>query len=171
MRQNVLERLLTGATAGLLAAYAMTEFQKACLRAAGARTSMRLAGRPRTDEEVMTRIAARVARGRLTREQRKAVGKLLHYGFGATAGAAYAVLAGRSTWVTKGFGTGFATSEFAIGEILAPQELKPTLPGRGKAASEIYEWLTHVVYGASLEAGRRGATKLLEAARPTSIAA
>lgn len=168
MSAKTWERLLTGAAAGLVGAFAMSQFQNACLRASGQNTALRLAGKPRTDEEVMARIASRLLGARLTRAQRKAAAKLMHYGFGITAGAVYALMADRSGWVTKGFGTAFATTEFSIGELLAPGELKPSLPGHGKAVSELYEWLTHLVYGASLEAGRRGTTQLLESIRHTA---
>ncbi len=152
-KEGTATHLLTGAAAGIFAAWAMNEFQNAWLKVAPA------AGKLQTDVDIMREIARRAAKAtgaRLSRRQLEAAGWVLHYGFGTTAGALYAVLAEKSEFVTKGFGAGFGTVFFAIGDAFAPEDLKPKV-NDSRTVSEIYEWLTHVVYGVALEAGRRGA--------------
>lgn len=149
--------IVAGAVAGFCAAWAMSEFQNAWLHFAPAEPD----GRPRTDQEVMRIIARHAASGLgidLTRRQVKLLGQLLHYGFGATAGAGYAMAANRSKLVSRGFGSGFGTTFFAALDSLSPRELKPYV-NDSRVVSEIYEWLTHVVYGVTLEAGRRAFTR------------
>jgi uncharacterized membrane protein YagU involved in acid resistance len=153
--RSLAKHLVAGATAGICAAWAMNEFQKTWLKVAPSG-----AGKLKTDIDVMQEVARRVARTigdhRLSKPQRQAAALLLHYGFGATTGALYAVLATQSNLVRKGYGAAFGSAFFAIGDALAPSDLKP-LVNDSRFVSWIYEWLTHVVYGVTLEAGRRGA--------------
>ena len=153
-------QVLAGAVAGLGAAWAMSAFQKIWVSRSGTRRRQR----PRTDEEVMEEVVRRVnfaaSAPLLRKRDLRRAGVLLHYAFGIGAGALYGVLAERSKYVRKGFGTAFGTVFFAMGDALAPRELKP-LVNDNQFVSEVYEWLTHVVYGASLEAGRRGMTAIL----------
>lgn len=157
--------VLIGAGAGIIAAWAMDEFQKLWLKTSP--KGLSVGGRdhhqriPRTDVEVMQVIAARTSRavtGReLTKTQRDLAARLLHYGFGASTGALYGALANRSELFSAGFGSAFGTAFFAIGYAFAPEDLKPSVPPHDEhMVSVVYEWLTHVVYGLTLEAGRRG---------------
>ena len=146
--------------AGIVAAGAMDGFQRLWLKAWPAHNWVR----PRTDVEVMKKIANRAARKtgcKPSKREREFLAYLLHYGFGATAGAIYALLAQRSSTVNAGFGSFFGTLFFASTDAFAPQRLKPKVQDN-EAISQVYEWLTHVVYGVALEAGRRGANQLLK---------
>ncbi|HEY3928719.1 MAG TPA: hypothetical protein VGL89_10105 [Candidatus Koribacter sp.] len=151
--RNFQRDLAIGAVAGAAAAAAMSAFQGLWLKQWPTRNLVR----PRTDVEVMKMIAGRTGRKagiRLSRGQREAVGLLLHYGFGAAAGAMYAVLAEESELVSRGFGAVFGTLFFAAGDAFAPKLVKPKVH-KSEAISQFYEWMTHVVYGVTLEAGRR----------------
>lgn len=162
MRRDDLERLLVGIAAGAIAARTMSEFQNLWIRASGDRHSLR---RPRTDQDLMAMIAGRIARKigvRLNRQQLRRIGLFMHYSFGSGMGAAYSVAAGKYEGITRGFGAGFASAYFAIADSLAPRQFKPSVrPHNQRIVSELYEWLAHLVYGVTLEAGRRVATLAL----------
>jgi hypothetical protein len=159
-KMGVGPQVLAGALAGLGAAWAMSRFQISWVNLSGTRRKRR----PRTDEEVMEVLVGRVNQAAgapaLRKRDRERAGVLLHYAFGIGAGALYGALSAESELTTKGFGTAFGSLFFAIGDVLAPRELKP-LVNDSQLVSEIYEWLTHVIYGISLEGGRRGITALI----------
>ena len=99
---------------------------------------------------------------RMGRKQRRVVGPALHYGFGAMIGAAYAVAAENRDFLRKGYGAGFGSAVFAVGDALSPREFMPAVPPFDREiVSGVYEWLSHVVYGVTLETTRRGATRWL----------
>lgn len=157
------KHLVIGVAAGLAGAWAMNAFQQAWLKLSLSRStnvSQQSPRNPRSDKEVMEVISSRVAGlfgPDLDERQRNVAGLVLHYGFGATTGAAYAASAKGDDRVTTGFGSAFGTLFFAAGYAVAPQDLKPCLPSeeQPKTVSAIYEWLTHVVYGVTVEATRR----------------
>ncbi len=174
-KTGLAKHLLIGAGAGIVAARARDELQKLWLKAPPRGLNISRRGHrqknPRTDVEVMQLIAARtsrvLARRELTKAQRNFAALLLHYGFGATTGALCGALAGKSELFTSGFGSAFGTAFFAIGYAFAPEDLKPSVPPHDEhIVSVIYEWLTHVVYGVTLEAGRRGAEAMLVETTP-----
>ena len=174
-KSGLAKHALIGAGAGIVAAWAMDEFQKLWLKASPGGLSVSGRGHhqrnPRTDVEVMQVIAARTSRvlaGReLTKAQRNSAALMLHYGFGATTGALYGALASKSERFAFGFGSAFGTAFFAIGYAFAPEDLKPSVPPHDEhIVSVVYECLTHVVYGVTLEAGRRGAEAMTMKATP-----
>lgn len=155
------KELLIGATAGVFAAWTMSEFQRTWLRMAGEQKAPepRRSARPRTDQEVMMKVAEDLLQAttgyRLSDKQKRVIGPLLHYSFGAVAGAAYGGMA-KKRLVRTAYGAGFGTVLFGILEALGPSEYKPRVPPKNqRAVSELYEWLAHLVYGVSLEGGRR----------------
>lgn len=85
---------------------------------------------------------------------------ILHYGFGTATGALYGALALHEEPVTAGFGGAFGGIFFIVGYVLAPEDLKPYV-NNSQRVSEIYEWLTHVIYGVSMEGTRRAVSALL----------
>jgi hypothetical protein len=159
-RGGVGPHVLAGAVAGFAAAWAMSEFQRSWVSLSKTKRKVR----PRTDEEVMEEVVRRVSLAAgapvLRKRDRERAGILLHYAFGIAGGALYGAAAWRSDLLTKGFGALFGSAFFAVGDVLAPRELKP-LVNDNAVVSEIYEWLTHVIYGISLEGGRRGLTAFL----------
>ena len=174
-KAGLAKHVLIGAGAGIVAAWAMNEFQKMWLKASPEGLGVSGTGHqqrtPRTDVEVMRVIAARTSHafmGReLTKAKRNLAALLLHYGFGATTGALYGALASKSDLFTSGFGSAFGTAFFAIGYAFAPEDLKPSVPPHDEhMVSVVYEWLTHVVYGVTLEVGRRGAEAMLVETTP-----
>jgi hypothetical protein len=114
-------------------------------------------------EEVVRRVNSSAGAPPLRQRDRHRAGVLLHYAFATAAGAAYGALAAKSELPTKGFGTAFGTVFFVVADSLAPRDLKP-LVNDSQIVSEIYEWLAHVIYGVSVEGGRRGLTALLSRA-------
>lgn len=165
-QRSTTTNLLIGAVAGVVGAWAMNAFQRAWLQQYAA-DSRNVAQRyPRSDEEVMRIIAVRAGglfERKLNEQEINSAALALHYGFGAATGAAYAVLASKHKLAMSGLGTAFGTVFFAGGYLVAPQDLKPCVPSEEQPAtvSAIYEWLTHVVYGMTVEATRRALVKAI----------
>lgn len=154
--ETMSKAIIVGASVGFLGAWAMSEFQQNWVRASGTRRRRR----PRTDEEVMQEVVRRVMKAAggqcLGRKDLVRAGRLLHYGLGISTGILYTVLARRSKLVSKGFGSAFGTVMYAVLDPPAPEYLRP-LVNDNEIVSRLYEWFTHVIYGVTLETGRRGA--------------
>ena len=160
--RNFRTNVVIGAVAGLAAAGAMSGFQALWLKQRPSRNMFR----PRTDVEVMKLVAGRAGRSvglRLSRKEREFAALLLHYGFGAVVGAMYVTLVEQRKVAGVGRGAVFGTAFYVAGDTFSPRSLKPKVEN-SETISRIYEWMTHVVYGVTLEAGRRGAKALLKTA-------
>lgn len=101
---------------------------------------------------------ARVLTGRdLGRRQRQAWAPVVHHAFGGTIGAVYGLLAGVLPWVTAGRGVVFGAAVW-----LGAAEVGIPLAGLSRAPREYppsrhaASLATHLVFGAVLEACRRG---------------
>ena len=112
-------------------------------------------------QEVVRRVTKALGGPRLGRHELERAGRLLHYGLGITTGALYTILAQEHELVTRGRGAAFGTAMYAVLDPPAPSSLRPRV-NDNEVVSRIYEWLTHVIYGMTLEAGRRGAQSMLE---------
>lgn len=85
---------------------------------------------------------------------------VLHYVYGALAGAAYAVAAERSSLSRAGYGTLFGTAVWLFGD-----ELPITLSGLSNPFARTVRshgsaFAAHLLFGAATELSRRGASKL-----------
>lgn len=96
----------------------------------------------------------------LSKDEKKEAGPLVHYAFGTLSGAVYGLLGEYLPLARIGFGTAFGAALFLLADELAV----PALGLSGKATeaplpSHLYALSSHLVYGASAEAVRRGIDK------------
>ncbi len=171
---RMLRQAVLGAAGGVLAGLVMNQFARAVSAATGGREADSAApgtdrvGRGvqppqaegRSDDDAAVRMGARAYRAATGREphprDRPLLGSLAHFGFGASAGACYAVLAERLPFIRLGHGTLYGTAVWAIADELVtpalglsrgPRELGPGV--------HAYALAGHWVYGAALETVRQ----------------
>ncbi|HEX7085308.1 MAG TPA: DUF1440 domain-containing protein [Vicinamibacterales bacterium] len=171
---RLVRQAVLGAAAGVLAGLVMNQFARAVSAATGGREAESAApgsdrtGRGvqppqaagRSHEDAAVRMGARVYRAATGREPRRRdrplLGSLAHVGFGASAGACYAVLADGLPFIRFGHGTLYGTAVWAVADELVtpalglsrgPRELGPGV--------HAYALAGHWVYGAALETVRR----------------
>jgi putative membrane protein len=113
------------------------------------------------DEESATtkaadRVSEAVTNEPVPKVQKQRAGQLVHYAFGAGLGLLYGALATQWRGLTAGFG-----ALFGLGVALVADEgLVPALrlgppPTDVSPKTHLYSLASHLVFGASLEAGRR----------------
>jgi len=107
------------------------------------------------------RLARRLGRGALDTPTRLRVQKVVHYTFGALAGAAYGVLAESFPAAAAGAGTAagaglYAASHGSALPLLGIQEPAWRLP----RAAFAWEFTSHLLFGLTLELGRRSASRV-----------
>ena len=183
---NAIQDVLAGALGGIVGTWAMatanavwTEMSPAPTDAREARErQMRLrnagvgAGRyaqaePRSHqrgispgERAVEVVARHVTSESITPKRREQLGSLLHYSFGATAGALYGLLARRWPGVTVGGGLGYATGVWLVAdEAMVPAMGLADLPHRTPLRRHAYALVGHWAYGAALEAVRRAVSR------------
>ena len=113
------------------------------------------------DEPASRKAASRasemVAGRPLTEREKDAAGPLMHYAFGAAAGAMYGALAATSPRITTGRGAPYGAAVFlAAGEIGVPLAGLSRNPASYPPSRHAAALATHLVFGLTLEAVRRG---------------
>jgi putative membrane protein len=108
------------------------------------------------------RVATRLGRRPLATPTKLRIQQVVHYSFGALAGAAYGVLADAFGGATAGAGTAagaglYAASHGTALPLLQVQEPPWRLP----RAAFAWELTSHLLFGLTLELGRRGASQIL----------
>jgi uncharacterized membrane protein YagU involved in acid resistance len=89
---------------------------------------------------------------------------LTHYGFGTLMGGVYGALSEQYPKVRAGFGSAFATGLFVVAdEISVPAAGLSGKPQAVPFSSHLLGFTSHMAYGWSLEALRRGARRLIAA--------
>ena len=165
-KQQLWKGMVAGGAAGWAGAVAMSQFQNVWSKA-----SQKLNGngsapplRPAEESEDATVKAAgkisEIAGHKLSREEKKKAGPLVHYGFGAAMGALYGAIAEvgprevrRHDWLS---GMGFASVLFAgADEIAVPALGLSGSPARTPASSHIYALASHLIYGATVGSVRK----------------
>lgn len=152
-----------GAIAGLVATGAMSVLAAVLLaaaRRAGAREDRLLSASPEGDaptEKLAGEMKAAVTRRRATRREKEVGGEVIHWTFGVVLGALYGLLAARSRRVSAGRGLAYGAAVFAGASEAALPILGLSLPPSSYApAGHAMNLLTHLVYGATLDATTRG---------------
>lgn len=107
------------------------------------------------------RVTRRLGRGPLDTPTRLRVQKVVHYTFGALSGAAYGALAEAFPAATAGAGTVagaglYAASHGSALSLLRVQEPPWRLP----RAAFAWEFTSHLLFGLTLELGRRSASRV-----------
>jgi hypothetical protein len=143
---------MVGAAAGLAASWIMSEFHGAWKSAAG---------EDQDEEEPNTVKAADVvAKTTLGEpvpdEYREPAGAAVHYGFGAFLGAIYGAAVELRPATSTGFGTAYGAAVSLVADEMAMPALGFSPPAPDVAAStHLRGFVSHLVFGASLEAARR----------------
>ena len=102
------------------------------------------------------KIAEPVLDRPLTDEEKKTGAPAVHFAFGTTVGALYGALAVAAPPVTVGLGTAYASAVWLLGDEIAVPSLGLAPPPRDMPASGHFKyWLSHVVYGITLDTARR----------------
>ncbi|MGI8770860.1 MAG: DUF1440 domain-containing protein [Acidobacteriaceae bacterium] len=160
--------VLAGLAGGLIAAFVMNEFQAALSKATEALKEQKSSpqqaqhqdgeqqdGREKPDDatqKAADRIAAAVTGVHLTKQQKEIYGPMVHYGMGAVSGIVYGVAAECLKSARIGFGTLFGTVLFVLAdEIAVPALGLSQSPTEQPATAQITPWLSHLVYGLTVE--------------------
>jgi len=160
-KQSLTRGVFVGALAGLLGCVVMAGFQEAVARNAETADELNQGPHaPDASEENTTETAARRAARQfghtLSRQEKQAAGRWLHYGFGTLMGAAYGATAEVFPMVGAGLGTVFGSVLFlATDEAALPLLDLASQPGDTKPAEHFLHWASHVAYSMSMEVTRR----------------
>jgi hypothetical protein len=169
-----LKRCLIGFAGGLLGAFAMNTFARAVNvigdhnEGTGAAPGRNRVGRgvqpPQADggadDDAAVRvatIASRALTGRApSRQTRLQLGSAVHYAFGGTLGACYALLAQRAPAVRAGYGSLYGAAVWVVAdEIIMPALRLSRGPRQLSAGVHAYALTGHWVYGLTLESVTR----------------
>jgi hypothetical protein len=176
MRKGCNHRFLKGAVAGmiggLVASWAMNQFQAGLSKAEAAwKKSGRKTDSPQEspeggDEPATALVARRVSRAVLGRDlsgsEMKVAEPLVHYTYGTLAGGFYGLLAELMPAARKGAGTAYATALWVGGDEIAVPMLQLSKPPDAYPAKVHAQSLaSHLVYGVAAEGVRRGIRALL----------
>jgi len=169
--RNILKGLAAGVVGGLVASYAMNEFQvlwskvSESLREQGGEQGQGGAGGGE-QEPATVKAAEAVSEGvfghELTKKEKPLAGEAVHYAMGGASGAIYGALAEFAPSVTAGAGLPFGTAVW----LLADEAAVPAL-GLSKAPTEYplsthaYALVSHFVYGLTTDIVRRAVRSLL----------
>jgi putative membrane protein len=157
---NVWKGALAGATAGLAGTIAMTQFQSLWSKASqrlnhnGNHGSSSEQSEPEKEDATMKAAGelAALAKHRLSRDEKKKLGPIVHYAFGTGMGAVYGALVEVGPRDLRRHdllsGLGFGSVLFAG----ADEEAVPALglsgkPSESPASSHLYALASHIVYG------------------------
>lgn len=168
-KRKLWKGLVAGSAAGFAASFAMNQFQAAWSKASQKLSNHSKPGssdnQSNDDSEDATMKAAgklaEIARHRLTQEQKKKAGPIIHYVFGTGMGALYGALmeVGPRRMRRHEFlsGIGFGSVLFAgADEIAVPASGLSGPPTETPLSSHLYALASHVVYGLATGAVRKG---------------
>ena len=140
---------LTGALAGVAAAYAMTLFQKGLSSAGAAPTGS-------DDDPATVKAAQRVASLPIGRSDKGQAGEAVHYAFGAVLGLIYGAGSALIPAVAAGRGMPYGIAVALLADEMAvPAAGLSGPPSRSPASTHVYSLASHVVFGAALDVTRR----------------
>jgi putative membrane protein len=170
---NLWKGVAAGAAGGLVAAWVMSQFQtgwgKVAEKLQHSKTPQgEQERRAEADSEDATmktagKISESVFHRELSRDQKKKLGPVVHYAFGATTGALYGGIAEVTPKATFGAGMPYGTAVFLGADELAVPALGLSKPPKEYPAStHLYGLASHLLYGASLELVRRGVRRLMD---------
>lgn len=176
-RPDVLRGAFAGALAGLAAGFVMVQLQKAWTESRKAFNQEvpkhRIVPERRQDgeepEDATVRFAESVSKSvfqhRLSAEEKKIAGPVVHYAFSAGAGALYGAAAEVRPRSASGFGLPFGAALFvAADEVAVPALGLAKGPTQVPASKHVAGLASHLVFGAATELFRRGILRALKAA-------
>ena len=162
-RPDPLRGLAAGLLGGLVASWAMSQFQAAVPQ----EVFQKLLGESQDSSDdgeasdpATVRTAEAITEGvfdhELTKDEKETAGPLVHYAFGGTVGATYGVTAELQPAARAGFGTLYGTAVWIGADnvslpVLGLAKWPPAYP----ASTHLYALSSHLVYGLVLEGTRR----------------
>lgn len=149
--------LLAGMAAGLVASWAMNQFQFLWNRV---RPHRRERPPDPAAEDATVKAARKVSEGLfhhgLTEQEKRWAGPLVHYAFGAAVGGLYGAVAEKDRRVTAGAGLPFGTAFWLVAdETAVPLLGLSEPPNRYPPSVHLYALASHWVFGATAELVRR----------------
>jgi len=151
-KQNLLKGFLAGALGGLAASFAMSQFH-ALFQKAG---SAALQSGDDSTVKAASVVSTTVFHHKLTLEQKKIAGPIVHYSFGANVGAIYGSTAELAPLVSTGWGIPFGAAVWLGAHVITVPALGLSEPITHSAPrAEAVEFGAHLVYGAIVEGLRR----------------
>jgi uncharacterized membrane protein YagU involved in acid resistance len=164
-KPHLLRGVLAGAAAGLVAAWVMNQFLAAWTKAQKALQEPTEAEPPQGEdstEMVADAIVHSVTGRHLDKADKQKAGPIVHYAFGSLMGGVYGAMAEYSPQWRRGFGTLFGTVLFVgADEIVVPALGLGKPPNEEPLPNQAGHWAAHMVYGATVEAVRRGLRRLM----------
>jgi putative membrane protein len=165
---NVWKGVLAGAAAGLAGTVAMTQFQNLWSKASetlnGNAEGISSKSPSESEGEDATMKAAgtlaELARHRLSRDEKRKAGPIVHYAFGTGMGSLYGAIMelGPRDFRRHALmsGLGFGSVLFAgADEVLVPALGLSGKPSESPASSHLYALASHIVYGVTAGAVRK----------------
>ena len=153
--RKVWKGLAAGIVAGLMASWAMSQFQAFATKLPGMRSTESSQGEDST-VKTASAISEGVFRHALTEDEKKVAGPAVHYGFGAGVGGVYGALAEMAPLVTRGAGMPFGVAVWLGAHVITVPALGFSKPvTESPLPLEAGELAAHVVYGAVVECLRR----------------
>ena len=177
-----LKGILAGALAGLVGGFVMNQFQNLWSKLSEDPTRSEHAHPPRQhvaphnvqgekqsqkeEEPATVQAADAISRElfdhKLTKDERRIAGPVMHYSFAVNTGMMYGALAELTPAATVGFGMPFGAAVWAIAdETMVPLFGLSKPPAEYPLSNHLYSLTSHLVYGASTEAARRLTRRLL----------
>jgi uncharacterized protein YcfJ len=162
--QDIALNVVGGLIGGLLASYAMEQFQRALGKispdiggapGAGGQQYRKPQSEPATYKAADSLVTATTGH-RLPDEDKPAAASAIHYAFGGAVGAIYGAAAARSDDITAGGGVPFGATVWLIAD-----EMGMPAAGLAKPPSEYplrdhaTSLTSHLIFGATIEAVRR----------------
>ena len=161
-RPSLVREALAGLVAGLAASWAMNTFQSRLKEAIGDPDPPR----ETSTAAAANRLAEASADAPLPKAERASAGTALHYAFGGALGLAYGVAGSVVPDVRAGFGTTYgAAVSLVADEIAVPLFGLSPPPQEVATVNHLRGFVSHLVFGLALEAGRRAIVAALEQQR------
>ncbi len=151
---KLLRSTLAGIAAGLAAAWIMNRFQDgwSAITSAGDGSDGDTGSEPAT-VKAADKLSNLTSGEPISRESREAAGAAVHYAFGSFLGGAYGLLSEIHPKTRAGFGMAYgAAVSLVADEIMVPATGLSPPPQEAPVSSHVYGFLSHLVFGATLEA-------------------
>jgi putative membrane protein len=162
-RRNPTKGLIAGLAGGLVASWAMNQFQfvwgvlsRGCSTPRGAPTG------DDTTVKAASAVSRKLLRRELTEKEKRAAGPLVHYAFGTAVGGLYGLIAEKRPKATSAGGLSFGVVFWLIADETAVPLLglsKP--PDRYPVSVHLYALASHLVFGATADLVRRSVRERL----------
>jgi len=151
-KPNLWKGFLAGALGGFVASLAMSQFHALFQRPG----STALQSGEDSTVKAASAVSRTVFRHKLTLDQKKIAGPIVHYSFGANVGAVYGATAELAPMVSTGWGIPFGAAVWLGAHVITVPALGLSEPITHSAPrAEAVEFGAHLVYGAIVEGLRR----------------